>query len=122
MPFYNHSYAYNSWDRYVVGFSVAACVVGALFMPLVMRMFRYQISVGAAFVALFLGVIAANVVFGILVSASGNGSPYWSLPFSATFGPIGSLVSLLVSAWLVCELAGRRRRKVPEPGSLVGPS
>ena len=109
IPFYNHPAAYDGWSRYVVGFSLAACFVGALFMPLVVRLFRYEISVAAAFVALFAGVLVANLFFGVLVSTNGR-SPYWSLPLATALNPIGSVISLLVSAWVVCEVSSRRHR------------
>jgi hypothetical protein len=109
LPLHGHAYAYSGWSRYVIGYSLAACVVGAFFLPLLLRMFGYEISYVAALVALFVGVIAANFVFGVLASGSGA-SPYWTLPISSTFGPIGSIVSLLVSAWIVVQSARRRRR------------
>jgi hypothetical protein len=68
----------------------------------------------------FVGVMAANVVFRLLVSSNGR-SPYWSLPLATTFGPIGSLVSLLVSTWVVCELSRRRRRKSRQSESIPRP-
>jgi hypothetical protein len=99
--------AYTGWNRYVAGYSAAACVVAAFLLPVLLRMFRCEISYGAALVALFAGVVAANFVFGLLVSSSAP-SPYWTLPLSSTFGPIGSIVSLLTSAWIVMLFASRR--------------
>jgi hypothetical protein len=109
LPLYGHPYAYGGWSRYVIGYSLAASVVGAFFIPLLLRMLGYEISYGASLVALFVGVLAANLVFGVLAAGSGP-SPYWTVPISSTLGPIGSMVSLLVSAWIVVQSSKRRRR------------
>ena len=108
-PLYGHSYSYNSWNRYVIGYSLAGCVIGAFFLLMVLKMFRYELSYLSALVALFAGVIVANFVFSFLASTSGA-SPYWTLPFSTAFGPIGSLVSLLVSSWIVVQSSSARHR------------
>jgi hypothetical protein len=107
---YRQPYADDPWSRYVLGYSLAACVIGAFFVPLVLRLFRYEISYAAALVALFAGVIAANFLFALLISNTPH-SPYFGTPFSSTYGAIGGIVSLLVSGWLVVELSKRRQKR-----------
>jgi len=106
LPLYGGSRVYGGWNRYVIGYSLAACLIGAFVMPVVLRMFRYRISFGAALVALFGGVVAANVLFGFFAGSTAH-SPYLALPFVSTFGAVGSIVSLLVSAWIV-QVSSRR--------------
>jgi hypothetical protein len=106
VPINGRSYAYASWSRYVIGWSVAACVIGAFVLPLVLRMFRYRISYGAALVALFAGVVAANVLFGFF-TVNGARSPYFSVPVSSTYGAVGSILSLLLTAWIVQQSSRR---------------
>ena len=107
VPLYRGSYAYGSWSRYVIGFSVAACVIGAFVLPMVLAMFRYRISFAAALVALFAGVVAANILFGFLTASTAR-SPYIAVPFTSTYGAAGSIVSLLLSAWVVQQSSRRR--------------
>lgn len=111
IPLTARTYSYGSWNRYVFGYSLAASIVGAFFVPWLVRLFRYEISYGAALVSLFLGVIAANLLFSFL-SANTHSPTYVSLPLTSTIGAVCSLLSLLVSAWLVVQTS-RRRAKSP---------
>ncbi len=81
-------------------------VIGAFVLPLVLRMFRYRISFGAALIALFAGVVAANVLFGVL-TANGARSPYFAVPVASTYGAVGSILSLLLTAWIVQQSSRR---------------
>jgi uncharacterized membrane protein YeaQ/YmgE (transglycosylase-associated protein family) len=107
IPLTNRSYSYGSWSRYVFGYSLAASVVGAFFLPWLLRMFRHEISYGASLISLFIGVVAANLLFSFL-SANTHQPTYVSLPLTSTIGAVCSLASLLVSAWLVVQSSRRR--------------
>jgi uncharacterized membrane protein YeaQ/YmgE (transglycosylase-associated protein family) len=107
VPLTARSYSYGSWNRYVFGYSLAAAVVGAFFLPWLVRMFRHEISYAASLISLFAGVIAANLLFSFL-SSNTHHPTYVSLPLTSTIGAVCSLVSLLVSAWLVVQSSRRR--------------
>ena len=107
VPLTAHTYSYGSWNRYVLGYSLAASIVGAFFLPWLARVFRHETSYGASLVSLFAGVIAANLLFSFL-SANTHQPTYVSLPLTSTIGAVCSLVSLLVSAWLVVQSSRRR--------------
>jgi hypothetical protein len=106
IPLTARTYSYGSWNRYVSGYSLPASIVGAFFVPLVVRMFRCRITYGASLISLFLGVIAANLLFSFL-SANTRQPAYFSLPLTPTLGAVCSLLSLLVSAWLVVQTSRR---------------
>jgi uncharacterized membrane protein YeaQ/YmgE (transglycosylase-associated protein family) len=107
IPLTAHTYSYGSWNRYVFGYSLAGSIVGAFFMPWLLRVFRYELSYGAALSSLFVGVIAANLLFSFL-SANTHQPTYVSLPLTSTIGAVCSLASLLVSAWFVVQCSRRR--------------
>jgi hypothetical protein len=44
IPITGRSYSYGSWNRYVFGYSLAASIVAAFFLPWLLRMFRHEIS------------------------------------------------------------------------------
>jgi hypothetical protein len=48
IPVTSRSYSYGSWNRYIFGYSLAASIVGAFFVPLLLRVFRYEISYAAS--------------------------------------------------------------------------
>jgi hypothetical protein len=107
IPITPRGYSYGSWNRYVIGYSLAASIVGGFFLPWLMRMFRHNISYGASLISLFAGVLAANLLFSFL-SSNTHQPTYVSLPLTSTIGALCSLVSLLVSAWLVVQSSRRR--------------
>jgi hypothetical protein len=108
LPVYGGWNNYGGWSSYVVGYTIAVSIVAAAGVMTLARVLGYRLSYANALLALFAGDLVGVFVYRFFVAHAAR-SPYLLVPYRSVFGLLGLIVSLVLSAWLIGQIAQRRK-------------